>query len=329
LLLFVFMWLAFAAIAMGQRQQWREWAAPLVLLVSVQLLAGGVTVLHNHAVTSSSLTLPYRLNQRIYGTPQSFFWQEPIAAPDVKVPELVRLLEWQRNQKEDLDEHPIRQFTRVVRDFASFYVTWWYSLPVVALLLVVTDVSVLIATGLIACAMVASAMYPFFLPHYVAAYTCVIGFLITRGLMRLSAVSIGRAPIGRLLAGLLIVGGVLSAEPFRTISTALTTPSTSVEPPPLREQLVQRLDVLGRRHVVFVHYGPGHSFHDEWVYNAAAIDDAAIVWCRALGEAEDGDVVRYYEGRTFWLAVVDDNGAQVYRYPLNGAENTPVFTLGS
>jgi hypothetical protein len=48
-----------------------------------------------------------------------------------------------------------------------------------------------------------------------------------------------------------------------------------------------------------------------------------------MGEAEDGDVVRYYEDRTFWLAVVDDNGAHVYRYGLHGAEGTPVFTLGS
>jgi hypothetical protein len=327
--LFAFVWLVLTAIVIGQRPQWREWLAPLVLLASVQLLAGGVTVLHNHAVTSSSFTLPYRLNQRFYGTPQSFFWQEPVPAPDVRVPELASLFEWQRKQKEDLDEHPIRQFGRVVRDFASFYVTWWYALPVVMLLLVITDISVLIGIGLVGCAVAVSAMYPIFLPHYVAAYTCVVGFLITRGLMRLSAVSIGRIPAGRVLAGLLIVGGALSAEPFRTISTTLATASTDVEPPWLREQLVQRLDALGGRHVVFVQYDPGHSFHDEWVYNAATIDDASIVWCRAMGEAEDGDVVRYYEDRTFWLAVVDDNGAHVYRYGLHGAEGTPVFTLGS
>ncbi|HEU4693945.1 MAG TPA: hypothetical protein VFS23_36520, partial [Vicinamibacterales bacterium] len=93
--------------------------------------------------------------------------------------------------------------------------------------------------------------------------------------------------------------------------------------------LVQRLDALGGRHVVFVRYEPGHSFHDEWVYNAATIDDAPIVWCREMGEADDLDVVRYYGDRMVWLAVVDERGARVYRRGLAGADSTPVFTLGS
>jgi hypothetical protein len=327
--LFAFEWLVLTAFVIAQRRRWRNWLAPLVLLASVQVLAGGVTLLHNQAVTKSALTLPYRYNQHIYGTPQSFFWQEPIAAPDVHVAELVSLFEWQRNQKEDLDEHPIRQFTRNVRDFASFYVTWWYALPAVMVLLVITEIPVIIGTSLIACAVVAGSLYPFFLPHYVAAYTCVVGFLITRGLMRLSTVSIGRIPAGRFLAGLLIVGGVCSGEPFQTVATASATASTNVEPPPLREQLRQRLVALGGRHVVFVRYDPGHSFHDEWIYNPATIDDAPIVWCRAMGEAEDAEVVRYYGDRTVWLAAVDDSGAHIYRYEPNGAGDTTVFTLGS
>ena len=327
LLLFAFVWLILPALAIRQRQ-WRAWLPSLVLLMSVQLLAGGVTLSHNHAVTGSPLTLPYRLNQTAYGTPQSFLWQQPIAAPEMRVPELASLFEWQRNQKEDLDEHPVRQFGRVVRDFASFYVTWWFALPLIMLLLVMSDAAVLIGAGLVGSAVVVSAMYPFFLPHYVAAYTSVMVFLITRGLMQLSSVSIGRVSAGWVVAGLLLVGA-LSAGPIRAISTSLTTAATTVEPPWLREQLVQRLEAVGGRHLVFVRYDPGHSFHDEWVYNAAAIDDAAIVWSRMLGEAEDRNVARYYDGRAIWVAAVNERGARVYRYGLAGAEDAPVFSLGS
>jgi hypothetical protein len=229
-----FIWLVIAALMIGQRRQWQTWLAPVVLLLSVQSLAGGMTLLHNQAVTGSALRLPYRLNQATYGTPQSFLWQEPIAAPEMRVAELVSLFEWQRNQKEDLDEHPIRQFGRVARDFASFYITWWYALPFVMLLLVMSDIPVLIGIGVIACAVVVSALYPFFLPHYIAAYTCVMVFLITRGLMRLSIVSIGSVPVGRFLAGLLIAGAALSAEPVREISTSLASAPTTAEPPWLR-----------------------------------------------------------------------------------------------
>ena len=329
LLLFAFVWLVIAALAIVQRRQWRAWLAPLVLLASVQLLAGGVTVLHNRAVTGSALTLPYRLSQRIYGTPQSFLWQAPIAAPDIRGAELVSLFEWQRNQKDDLDAHPIRHFGRVVSVFASFYVTWWYAVPALMLLLVITDIRVLIGTGLLVCTFVASAMYPFFWPHYAAAYTCVIGFLLTRGLMRLSAVLVGGIPAGRFFAGVLMVGAVLSVEPFRTIVIARATASTSVERPPLRERLVRRLNTLGGRHVVIVRYDPGHSFHDEWVYNAATIDEAPIVWCREMGDARDREVLRYYEDRTVWLARVHGSSVRLYRYGPAGAEHLPVITLVS
>jgi hypothetical protein len=328
-LLFVFMWMAVAVHAIRRRSQWRRWGVSLVLFASVQLFAGALTLLHNRAVTGSPVTLPYRLSQTVYGTPQSFFWQRPIESPGIHVAELESLYEWQRNQKEDLDEHPVRQFVRVVRDFWNFYVTTWYAVPVIGLLLLLGDGWVRVALSLIACALLVSAMYPFFLVHYVAAYTPVVVFLIVRGLIGLSAWSLRHVPVGRVLAVFIIVGGVLSPMPLAPLAAAVGVGSAGVEPPWLREQLSQRLSAIGGRHVVFVRYDPGHSFHDEWVFNAANVDDAEIVWCRALDGAANDDVIRYYRERTVWLAVVDDNGARVYRHAGDEADGVPAFTLGS
>jgi hypothetical protein len=329
LLLFAFVWLAFVVVIHRQRWPRRTWIAAVLLLASVQLLAGLVTVLHNRAVTGSFLTLPYRLHQRVYGTPQTFLRQPPIDSPDFRVPELKSLYDWQRNQKEDLDEHPIRQFTRVLRDFWNFYVTAWYSAPAILMLSLLGDARVRVAVGLVAAALAVSAMYPFFLLHYVAAYTAVVVFLIVRGLNALSGWSIGRFAVGWGLAVFLIIGSVLSVLPLVPITNALSITSTGVEPPWLREQLAQRLTALGGRHVVFVQYDPGHNFHDEWVFNGANVDDAPIVWSRTIGAAEDGDVVRYYNGRSLWRVVVDDNGARVYRHGPDGEDDVPAFTIGS
>jgi hypothetical protein len=71
---------------------------------------------------------------------------------------------------------------------------------------------------------------------------------------------------------------------------------------------------LGGRHVVFVRYGANHSIHDEWVYNAANIDGAPVVWCRATDSADEAEVTHYYKGRRFWIANVDSDGARLSHY---------------
>ena len=46
------------------------------------------------------------------------------------------------------------------------------------------------------------------------------------------------------------------------------------------------------------------------------IDASRIVWCRAISPEEDARVIRYYEGRRFWLAEVESNIVRVTDSPL-------------
>lgn len=322
LLLFLVAWVAIVALgasAFVEPRQRRRWVAPAVLLASVQLLAGAITLVHNRAVTGSFLTLPYQLSRNTYGTPQSFFWQAAVPPTDVRAAELRSVYEWQRKQKEDLDEHPFRQFVYVVKESWRFYVTPWYSAPLFMLLFSMRDPKVVLGGSLIACALVVSTLYPFFYPHYAGAYAGVIFFLIVRGMIRLSSSSIRDAAAGRAVVLFVVLGGAMTALPFAPVSAIRGVVTPAPEPAGPRTQLSSRLAALRGRHMVFVRYGPDHSFHDEWVYNAANVDESPIVWGRAIGAAEDAAAMRYYSDRQAWLAIVNGNAVHLSRYEPDGA----------
>ncbi len=65
--------------------------------------------------------------------------------------------------------------------------------------------------------------------------------------------------------------------------------------------------------LVFVHYGPEHKV-DEWVYNAADIDAARVVWARDLGPREDDVLRHYYPQRTAWVLQPDARPPELVPY---------------
>jgi hypothetical protein len=301
LVLFVLLWGSIVVLAIRAGPAWKQWIAPIVMLVLVLGCAGAITLLHNHAATGSLITMPQRLDQQISGVPQSFGWQPAIPPPTFRFPEMREMYFWQLHQ---------RQLTSAARAFSMaqmawvFFVTPWFSLPLLLTLFVIRDRSVAVAWVLLACSALASLLYPFFFPHYIAAYSCVFAFLIVRGLMVLDGWSIHGRRVGRWLALFIILGGFFN-EPL-----AITPLKDIVRgPAPLvvnsREYISERLKKIGGNHVAFVRYGINHDFHDEWVYNAADIDTATVIWCRWMGPRKDSEVMQYYPSRKFWIVDVD------------------------
>ena len=67
--------------------------------------------------------------------------------------------------------------------------------------------------------------------------------------------------------------------------------------------------------LVIVRYSSDHQPLDEWVYNAASIDNSKVVWAREMDEAENLELIHHYKDRTVWLVQPDSKPAKVSLYP--------------
>jgi hypothetical protein len=140
----------------------------------------------------------------------------------------------------------------------------------------------------------------FFMPHYVAPVTPLLSLLVALGLRRLRGwrrgSGLGRRAVAGLAAascGALVVNFLALGE-MRREGWGLR-----------RVELAARLDAEPGRDLVFVEFGPG-AIDNGWVYNAADLESAPIVWARSIGAREDCDLVARLAERRVWRLEVRD-----------------------
>lgn len=83
-------------------------------------------------------------------------------------------------------------------------------------------------------------------------------------------------------------------------SGTVTIPRTAYE---------QMIQALPGRHLVIVYYKPDadpDTFH-EWVYNAADIDSAKIVWAWDMGDDQNRELLDYFKDRQVWRVRMDSS----------------------
>ncbi|NNM34092.1 MAG: hypothetical protein HKO53_13545, partial [Gemmatimonadetes bacterium] len=86
-----------------------------------------------------------------------------------------------------------------------------------------------------------------------------------------------------------------------------------------RSRVASSLAERPGKDLVFVQYSRAHTVHNEWVYNAADIDDSEVVWARDMGAAANRELIDYYPDRRPWLLLV---GPEEHRVEPDQAEPT-------
>ncbi|HSE44680.1 MAG TPA: hypothetical protein VLA89_05060, partial [Gemmatimonadales bacterium] len=92
-----------------------------------------------------------------------------------------------------------------------------------------------------------------------------------------------------------------------------------------RAHLLADLKRRDGEHLVIVRYGPTHDpgRQLEWVYNAADIPGAKVIWARDMGEDENARLIDHYRHRRVWLVEPDRLPVRLEPYRLTRRAQHP------
>ncbi len=305
------------------RDRFLRVALPIALVLA---LAGVAMGYYFWRVTGSPVRMPYQVNRETYATAPVFLWQA--SRPEPAHHHQVMREFYKR------DEHAWYEGTRtarglVITKLTAVIVFWiFYSSPALLLPLLMfpralTDrrIRFLVAAGAV---MIAGlALEVFSLPHYAAPLTSLHLALVVQALRHLRVWRPRGRPTGLFLVRVLplvCVGGL--AIWLAVLGLGLPLGGVGLLSPSdrglERARVLASLKEMQGQHLVLVRYGPTHDplTQVEWVYNAANIDHAKVVWVREMGDSENARLLEYYRNRRAWLVEPDREPVELQPYPV-------------
>jgi len=171
-----------------------------------------------------------------------------------------------------------------------------------------------------------------FFPHYAAPMTAAVYAFVLTVMRYIRPLFFGTRPVGlgttrAIVVSCVLLAGVRFAAPISGL--VLTPPKfatwAAVTPKfPERPAIASELNAREGSHLVFVAY---HDENDkrpfDWVYNAADIDAAKIVWARDLGPAKNQELIDYYNLRKVWFINPMELHPKPMAYPVISELHSP------
>ena len=147
-------------------------------------------------------------------------------------------------------------------------------------------------------------------PHYAAPTAGLFIILYFSCVAWCRRLRLGRFDVGRYFVTIILAGWMASQVAKLAIPLARTVVTGAT--PQWSQWARRRADIERQlrsepgKDLVIVRYGQRHSFHEEWVRNAADVDRSTVVWAHDLGAAKNAVLMEYFRDRKVWLLDVDD-----------------------
>jgi hypothetical protein len=281
--------------------QWlRSVLAPALV---VWVLVGSAMLGYNAALTGDPLQLPYQLQERSYSPTPLFLWQDLRPEPPYRHDAIRDFYRgWVLNgytQRQSLG-FAILDGSRVV----PFFWTPMLALALVPFPWIFRSPRMRFAGTVLLASFAATWVIPWEArSHYLSAVAALFFVVPLQGLRQIAQWPRWGFPAVVLLA----VGhaAIFLAAALRY--PELERPSWAAE----RVEIQNRLHAAAGQHLVLVRYGAGHDPHVEWVWNAADIDAAPIVWSRSWGESAEREIRAYFPNRRVWELHADERPARL------------------
>jgi hypothetical protein len=302
-------------------------AAPLLLVriglpALIVLIPTAVAMgLYNLGVTGHALRLPYLVHEESYAIAPPFLWQRPRPEPVYHHQELrdfyagwvLSTYTAQRSLMGFISKGMLRK----LRILAVGY----FRLPVLAISLLTLpwalsrDRWARLAWLLCGAFTFILLLETWMLPHYAAPIAGLFFVVALQGMRHLRLWRWRGRRAGLCLARVgLALSLVAAANAVVQLARAEeTTGAWAVE----RARILDQLKQDGARHLIIVRYGPGHSVHQEWVYNEADIDRAPVVWARGMDAVRDRELLEYFKDRRVWLLEADAQPVRLIPFPMD------------
>jgi hypothetical protein len=286
--------------------------APLGLILSLAAIANGY---YNHRVTGDAALMPYELCQATYGYAPPFLWQKP-----------AREATYHHDVMRGFYETEFRGYEerRTLTGFLDFKATefllaWAFFFgaalsvgPLLSLPWLIRDRRMrfpLIASSVFVLGLAGETWY---WPHYLAPATGLVYVIALQGMRHLKLWRWRGRPVGAELVRSipLICCAVVLVRITSIVALAPMAPS-GPRGDMSRTEILHSLQNAPGEHLILVHYSPSHSPDREWVYNAADIDHAKVVWARDMGERDNRELLLYFRNRKFWRVNPDETPTQL------------------
>jgi hypothetical protein len=278
----------------------RRFVLPAILVLAI---TGAGTAYYYWRVTGNPFRMTYQVNRDTYATAPYFLWQSPQPEPVYNHPLMRDFYRWELARFEGyhtLGGAASRTWDKLAGVW-KYYFGPLLTVPLLAFPWILRDKKMRFPLFAAAFFALGLAVETWTMPHYVAPAAGLIYLLLLQCMRHLRLWRWRGRPFG--VALVRAIPAIACAMVLLRVGAVVA--HAQIEPAWPRGNLdrvaiTRQLEATPGRHLVIVSYGPHHDVDWEWVYNAADIDGARIVWARAMNPKEDQELLQYFHDRRVW-----------------------------